>query len=77
VENAAKAVELSVEAVALDPLKAEIYTIHTIALLRNGDLARAPAPVSGALLSIPANLECWPTARSRSPMTAGPPRPGT
>jgi TolB-like protein len=41
VENAAKAVELSAEAVALDPLKAEIYTIHTIALLRNGDLARA------------------------------------
>jgi TolB-like protein/Flp pilus assembly protein TadD len=41
VENASKALELSVEAVALDPQKAQTHTIHTIALLRNGDLAGA------------------------------------
>ena len=41
VENASKALELSAEAVALDPLKAQTHTIHNIALLRNGDLQGA------------------------------------
>ena len=40
-ENATKALVFSAEAVALDPLKAVTYTIHSIALLRNGDLEAA------------------------------------
>ena len=41
VENAAKALELSTEAVALDPLKSLGHAILNITLLRNGDLAGA------------------------------------
>ena len=40
-ENAAKALEYSSEAVVLDPLKAGNHAIHTIVLLRNGDLESA------------------------------------
>ncbi len=40
-ENAAKALEFSAAAVALDPLKAVNHAIHTNALLRNGDLEAA------------------------------------
>ena len=41
VENATRALELSAEAVVLDPLNAAIHTIRNIALLRNGDLEAA------------------------------------
>jgi TolB-like protein len=40
-ENAARALEYSAEAVALDPSKAVIYSIYTNVLLRNGDLEAA------------------------------------